>query len=200
MRKYYQCFVMIGLLSSLLSLSAFTYQESGQAVVYDEIHAENGQVKFQDSTSGKSAVHPVYENAICILMDEDQELRVCFYEKADDYKAYTLGKQDQLQVSGYLDSLTVLNSEKAKSGMNIRVASSCEIGTLTAGSIGKVELYGKTDVLNVVSGDQAVSILGEVGTLNAKAAKEIAIEKKAQIGRRNMLSDSIRVIEMSLVV
>lgn len=186
------------LLGCLLMCCAFNYSGGG-AVSYDEIHIENGNIQFINHESGKVASHSVIDANVAIVMDETNEMLVCFYERAGEYKTYTLGKQESLSVSGNLESLSVLSHQKADAALNIRLLKGAEVQTVSAMSKGKIEIYGKADVLNMASVEQAASVFGEIGVMNISAAKEIAIEKKSIIGKQNLLNGSVRIYYMEQI-
>lgn len=82
----------------------------------------------------------------------------------------------------------------------VRIASDAKIGAVAALSSGKVEIWGTVSSLNVASDQQVVSILGRVSSLNVSSAKEISIEKKAEVGAINIADESIKMTKFALVV
>ncbi|WP_101908278.1 hypothetical protein [Marasmitruncus massiliensis] len=170
-------------------------------VASDRITVSGDSVHFFDNDSQKSVSKSIGDKDITVLIDKENDLCICFFDQENAYRTYTLGKQTLLEVSGTFNSLTILDSGSNSSPLlNVRMASDCTVDTVTASSSGKAEVWGAVTTLNVMSEKQAVSILGQVKTLNVSSAKEIAIEKNAEVEARNVMDASAKITTFALIV
>ena len=184
--------------SALLAAVSFgmTCSAADAPTAYNWIDIQEHTVSFFEGDDQKSASQPIRSRDVTIFINETSDLCVCFFDPDGIYRIFTLGKQTSLEMSGILDSLTILNGgSDSRFAPDIHLTSSGDVHTLTASSPGKVDIWGHVSTLNVMSDAQTVSIAGQVDTLNIVSAKEITIEKSAEIGAYNILDASVRISE-----
>ena len=147
-----------------------------QAAYPYSVKVQNNSVLFirNGKTEGK---YPVSSTSLA-LMSKSGELLVCFYNSQNVYKYITLGKQNELTVSGTMKSLSL--SSSLSKNVKVTVGAASDIGSM-----------------QISSASNNVIVQGDVETLNVSAAAKVSVSKGAAVNTAKLTSSSAKLIASS---
>ena len=119
------------------------------------------------------------KNDIVLVTDSSDDLLVCFYDTDGKYVGVTLGDQENVNLVGSMDTLT-LHRELDR---NVIIGSSCSISDVTVNSPVKVSVYGKIGTINIDSGASVIAVNGSQinNAITSSSAARLTIKDGAVV-------------------
>ena len=147
-----------------------------QAAYPYSVKVQNNSVLFirNGKTEGK---YPLSSTSLT-LMSKSGELLVCFYNSQNVYKYITLGKQNELTVSGTMKSLSL--SSSLSKNVKVTVGAASNIGSM-----------------QISAASNHVVVQGDVETLNVSAAAKVSVSKGASVNTAKLTSSGAKLIASS---
>lgn len=127
-------------------------------------------------------------NDIVLVTDSSEDLLVCFYNTDGQYVGVTLGSQDNVNLSGSMDSL-VLHRDLDR---NVIIGSSCNVSDMAVNSPVKVSVYGKVGTMDI---DAAASVIAVKGSqinhvVSSSSAARLSVKDGAKVNNTSGISSS----------
>ncbi len=158
---------MASLLAAATMLGTCVVAGAASTKNYD-VSVSGKQMTF--SRNGRKATYNMKTTDVKLVIDEDDDLLVCFTDGKSKYKGISLGSQRSINMGGTMNSLTLNSTLGSK--ISVNVTSDADIRTMN------------------ISSKNSVSIAGDVTTLTVNGAAQVSVEKGADIDHAKINSST----------
>lgn len=158
---------MASLLAAATMLGTCATAGAASTKNYD-VSVSGKQITF--SRSGRKATYNMKTTDVKLVIDEDDDLLVCFTDGKSKYKGISLGSQRSVNMGGTMNSLTLNSTLGSK--ISVNVTSDADIRSMS------------------ITSKNSVSIAGDVMTLTVNGAAQVSVEDGAVIDQAKINSST----------